>query len=422
MKMIFKAFAKKLFGVNYERLRKTILVCLTVFWGLYLADFHIQIAPSVFYLMVGTLTASVMWQALSSGDNAADMQQLLMLPFDRRAFVFSYIAALGAYTLFTKTAALLAVVLAVAAFSFPEVLGGILCALNAIFMSAVIFSLPKYQYMGNLWAAVGVAVILCLGKSPLFLPLAAANMLFALLLLQGADGYAFYFHAQFHAGRKSFSFRMGKFFMLDGKNRRVLKWYKRYSVWRYLLRYLWAHKNYLLNTAIMWGVACILPLFLGNLESRFALPMGFAILSLNTPICILLSCDTALEQAVRCLPCQKKMFCIPYCLFIFVCNMTADSIFLCSWQLQLGGVSRLMLAAAVFTALQSAIFSVLLEWFFPIRHWKIESDLWHHPRKYLVPAIMLLLAGSIGAIPQAVIFLMVLLCIEVSLLLFLCRR
>lgn len=28
--------------------------------------------------------------------------------------------------------------------------------------------------------------------------------------------------------------------------------------------------------------------------------------------------------------------------------------------------------------------------------WKIESDLWHHPRKYVMPAIMMLLAGLVS--------------------------
>ena len=43
-----------------------------------------------------------------------------------------------------------------------------------------------------------------------------------------------------------------------------------------------------------------------------------------------------------------------------------------------------------------AVLSVMLEWFFPVRGWKIESDLWHHPRKYVVPGIMLMLAGGIS--------------------------
>ena len=109
MKMMFKAFAKKLFGAKHESLTRSLLVYLLVFWGLYISDFRVQIALSVRCLMVSVFTAGVMWQALSSQDNAANMQNMFMLPFDRRKFVFSYVAALGAYTIFTKTAALLAV-------------------------------------------------------------------------------------------------------------------------------------------------------------------------------------------------------------------------------------------------------------------------------------------------------------------------
>ena len=132
------------------------------------------------------------------------------------------------------------------------------------------------------------------------------------------------------------------------------------------------------------------------MEARFVLPIGFAILSLNTPLCILLSCDPALEQAVRFLPGQQRAFCVPYCLFIFGCNLAADIIFLCSWQIQIGGIVPLYALTAAAFALSSAIGAVLLEWYCPIRGWKIESDLWHHPRKYVVPAVMMLLAGLVS--------------------------
>ena len=165
-----------------------------------------------------------------------------------------------------------------------------------------------------------------------------------------------------------------------------------------------------------------MPYFLREMAGLSVVPVGFAILSLNTPICILLSCDRDLEQAVRFLPGQKQCFCIPYCLFIFSCNMAADVIFLLSWQIQNGGITVLMIAGAVFFALQSAILSVLLEWFYPIRGWKIESDLWHHPRKYVVPAVMLLLAGDACVWPVLLYVLLALLAVEIAILLFICRR
>ena len=336
MKMSFEVIARKLFGVKYERLARTLFLDLVVFWGLHIAGFQVEIAPFILYLMAGTFSGGVMWQALSAGDNRANLENMLMLPFEGRTLVFSYVAALGAYTLLTKTAGLLAVVWAVADWSWVEILGSIFCALAAIVVASCLYPLR-------------------LGRT---------------------DAYAFYVQPE--------------------RRRRTVKVHHRYSVWRYLFRYLMSHKNYLVNTAAMWGVACVLPVLFGQMEARFILPVGFAILSLNTPLCILLSCDPALEQAVRFLPGQQKAFCIPYCLFIFGCNLAADIIFLCSWQLQIGGIIPLHILTAASFALLSAAGSVLLEWYCPIRKWKIESDLWHHPRKYVVPAIMMLLAGLVS--------------------------
>lgn len=402
MKMTFKAFAKNLFGAKYERLQRSIFIYLIVFFGLHMTDWNVQIAPFIRYLMPGTFTAGVMWQALCSKDQAAKMQNMFMLPFDRRNFVFSYVAAFGAYTVFTKTAALYAVLLAVTVWKPIELLGSAVCVINAVLMTAAVYSLKKYWYVGILWASTSIAGIVLLGNKVWIIPLLIVNSIFAAIRLQITDGYIFYFQ--------------------EGKKSYRVKQHRHFLVWRYLFRYLNCHKNYLINTAVMWCVALILPHFFGKTESLFAVPIGFAILSLNTPICILLSCNPDLEQAIRFLPGQKKAFCMPYCLFIFVCNMAANVIFLCSWQMKNNNVTALMMATAVFFALQSAILSVLLEWFYPVRDWKIESDLWHHPRKYVVPAIMLLAAGAAQTFPILIHGLLLLLAIEVVLFVFICWR
>lgn len=376
MSEMYKVFAKKLFGSKYERLKKTLLVYLIVFLGLHTAEFRIQIAPFILYLMVSTFTAGVMWQALFSEDNAANMKNLFMLPFGGRRFVFSYVSALGTYTFLTQTAGLLAVVLAVSSWNSIEIFGSILCTVNAILMTACIYSQKKYRGVGFGWAGAVIAALFLLWDSAVFLPVITGSILLAILLLSRVDAYSFYY--------------------TGSKGNRIVRSSGHYSVWRYLFRYLMTHKNYLVNTVAMWGVGCVLPNFLGKMGGLSVMPVGFAILSLNTPICILLSCDPTLQQAVRFLPGQKRAFCIPYCLFIFLSHMAVDAVFLCSWQIQIGGVTGTMVLAAVFFALQSAVGSVLLEWFCPIRGWKIESDLLHHPRKYVVPAAMLLMAGAVG--------------------------
>ena len=402
MKMTGKAFAKKLFGAKYERLPRTLFIDLIVFWGLYIAGFQVQIAPSVRNLMISAFTAGVMWQALSSKDNGAELRHMLMLPFRCREFVFSYVAALGAYTVLTKTGLLLAVLLAVSVWNPIEIIVLIICMIHAVLMAATVYSMRKYWYAGCLWTVVIAAVILFLGSRWWFGLLLFVNGMFAVLSLWRADGYVFY--------------------QWESKKNHAIRQRKKASLWRYFFRYLRCHKNYLLNTAVMWCAALVLPYFLGEMAGQSVIPVGFAVLSLNTPICILLSCDCDLERAVRFLPGQKKGFCIPYCLFIFLCNMAADVLFLCSWQAQNGGVTVLMIAGAVFFALQSAVLSVLLEWFYPIRGWKIESDLWHHPRKYIVPVVMLLLAGAVSSWPVLLPALLVILVAEIVSLLFICRR
>jgi hypothetical protein len=402
MKMTGKAFAKKLFGARYERLPRTLLMDVIIFWGLYIAGVQVQIAASVRILMINAFTAGVMWQALSSRDNAVELKHMLMLPQHGREFVFSYVAVLGSYTVLTKTGLLLAVLLAVSAWKPIEMIGMAISMLHAVLMAAAAYSLRKYWYAGGLWAAAIISAILFLGSRSWFGLLLLANSIVSILILWKAEVYLFY---QGESGRSH-----------------AIKQRKRGSLWRYFFRYLSYHKNYLVNTAVMWCVATVMPYFLREMAGMFVVPVGFAILSLNTPICILLSCDRDLEQAVRFLPGQKRRFCIPYCLFIFSCNMAADAIFLCSWQIQNGGVTVLIIAGAVFFALQSAVLSVLLEWFYPIRGWKIESDLWHHPRKYAVPVVMLLLAGGVSAWPVLLYVLLALLAVEIAILLFICRR
>lgn len=353
--MIFKAFAKKLFGVNYIRLKRIMPVYLIIFWGLRITDIRLQISPSILYLMVTVFTAGVMWQALSSESNAIDLQHIFMLPIPSWAFVLSYVAALSLYALLTKTAGLLAVVLALSVWNTTEIWGSILCGTGATLAAACIYFLRQRA--------------------------------------RWPGGYPFY--------------------PQPSKYHYAIKSSRRHLIWHYLLRYFISHKNYFANTIVMWCIACVLPLFFRQMKGLYVAPIGFAILSINTPLCILLSSNPALDQAVRFLPDQKKKFCLPYCLFIFLCNMIADTIFLSSFWLLLEPITWQMVLTAVFFALQSAIFSILLEWFCPVRNWKIESDLWHHPRKYVVPVSMLLLAGIVGALPTAIYILVILLGIEV---------
>ena len=123
MKMTGKAFAKKLSGAEYERFFRTLLPDVIIFLGLYIAGFRVRVAAPVRILMINAFTAGVMWQALTSEENAVELKTMLMLPQHPREFVFSYVAAPGGYTALTKTGLLLAVLLAVSAWKPAEMIG-----------------------------------------------------------------------------------------------------------------------------------------------------------------------------------------------------------------------------------------------------------------------------------------------------------
>lgn len=375
-RLMYKAFLRKFLGIHFERAGKSLMICLILYFSLRASDMEIQIAPFILYLIASVHTAGVMWRALSSRDHAAYLKNMRMLPLENRDFVFTWVSSLGLYTFTMQTGPLLSVIWAVSSSDGMEILRSIFCAVNAIIVTALVYSRKTRSLAVLLWAGISFTCPLFLHHSALFLPVIAVNLPVILLCLVRTDADAFF--PQYR------------------KNSRTWKTQQHCPVIPYLLRYLVSHPHYLFNTFLMWGIAGILPLFFRQMEGLHFFPVGFAILSLNTPMGILLSCDPELEQAVRILPEQGRRFCLPYAIFVSLCNLTADTVFLCSWRLLNGPVPLWAPGTAVLFSVFSAAGTVWLEWFYPIRNWKMESDLWHHPRKYAVPVVLLLAAGILS--------------------------
>lgn len=338
---ILKALSKQLFGAKYEHIGRSLTACLILFFAVYMAGIKVAVAPGVLYLTAAAFSAGILWQALSSGRNADNFMGLFMLPFGNRTMAVSIVLAFTAYTLITKTFPVLALFFAVRRWNAAQIAVSLLCACSGCFMAAAA------------WYAMA--------KKKKLLPV---------------DVYVFY---------RPVSAKL--LIRRAGKNGSMLL---------YFLRYLLTNKNYLLNTAALCLIAAFLPALLGQFAGGRVMPLGFAVFCLNTPICILLSCDPDLERAVRALPGQAGRFCTQYCLFLFSVNMAVSCVYLISWQFWHGGVGCAEIIIAALFSLQSAVLSVLLEWLHPIHNWKTENDLWHHPRKYLVPLVMLLLAALAG--------------------------
>lgn len=370
---IAKALSKQLFGAKYESVRKSLLAAVILFFAVYAAELKVEIAPFILYLTSTFFTAGIMWQMFSGSRHKEAMQGMFMLPFENRSFVYSYVAVLGVHTLITKTLPIWALFFAASKWSGFEIAVALLCGCMACAVTSVAYLMcgRKNVVLPLLWATGILFVIVLVRQTKAVLAVTLVSLVAAGLYLYFANAYEFYHSA---AAKKS-----------------VRHTGHTGSVFTYLLRYLMANKNYLVNTVGLCAVACFLPLLFGEFQGPHMFPLGLAILCLNTPICTLLSCDPDLEQAIRVLPGQAGRFCRRYCLFIFAVNGIVASIYLCSWQFINGGIGLADLCIVALLALQSAILSVILEWKCPLRNWKTESDLWHHPRKYLVPLVILLL-------------------------------
>ncbi len=392
--IIFQNLGEQLFGAKYERAVKSPIACIILFLAIHTAGIEIEIAPSILLLTATAFSMGIMWQTLNSSGNADRMTGLFMLPFRNREMTFSLVLAFTSYTLITKTFLVMALFFAVHEWSVLQIAVSLICACNSCFSAAVWYTMKKRKMflpVFILWGGAIFAPIFLVRETVIICFIAFTSMLISFLRLLKADAYVFY-----HPVSAKLLIRHTK-----GTG----------SIFLYLLRYLITNKNYLLNTAGLCVIAGVMPFILGQFEGVNVMPLGFAVLCLNTPICILLSCDPGLEQAVRTLPGQAKRFYTNYCFFIFSVNMAVNSVYLISWQIGKGGVNSTEIITALIIALQSAVLSVLLEWFCPVRNWKIENDLWHHPRKYVVPLIMFLVAGLIG---MWSISIWVLLCIVIA--------
>lgn len=377
----FKAFSKQLLGARYERIPQSVIACIILYLSLSFAELTITVAPSILYLTATAFTGGVIWQAFHSGRSTESLTGILALPFNNLSLVVAYAGAFSCYAVITKMFLLLTLLFTIGSPNILQMVLAVLFAFHACAVMAVFYSRKRMgRVLTMLWIAAVTAAIFLIKSASILLGLTGIGLLLSILCIARTDAYRFYPAVSARA---------------MARRRR-----KGASVFTYLLRYLMAHKSYLVNTVGMWCVACILPFLFGQFEGINVMPLGFAILTLNTPICILLSCDPDLEQMLRVLPRQETKFGLAYCLFIFAVNLSAATIHLISWWSVNHFISAWAVITAILFSLQGAVLSVLLEWIYPLRKWKIESDLWHHPRKYVVPCMMLVLAVAISAYPR----------------------
>lgn len=357
-------------GKSNHSLVMSLLASLFVFLLMSVSGIHIVVKPFFFYACIGLFTLSIARQTTKSIINDGKLNGLLQLPFIKNRFLYSFVCSTCLYVLGTKTLLLFSLFTSVMEpkpiVFFSGFLISIFCCIYGMFF-ALPYKLPQILAVFSLIACGAFA---WLDKSEMVLLTSFISLSMAGIFYFRSNPYDF---LQLPVSRKHHTFLVRGNFI------------------NYLFRYFIFHKNYLINSVFMIALAVFLPFMFLNMKMGAFYLLGLGILSINTPLSILLSSNRTLLDKVKSLPNQKRKIIVPYFLFLLGWNCIPSMIYLFISKLlsQPLGTENYLLALSLIVI--NSVGVVLLEWYFPLKNWHVESDLWHHPRKYIIPSILIVL-------------------------------
>ena len=372
-----KAISKQLFGAKYEQLTKSIFYLVVLYLSLYLGEIRIKILPFFLFMPAFVFSATVMLKSLSSMSRTQRFQGLFLLPYKNKELMGAYCMSFTLHTIITKTALLLSVLFAVKSWSPVEMILALLNAVLACFLVTIFVSSEKL--ISKVGVSVCSVVVLAMDYLiPVYELTLGLTIVFCILSwMILCQIKVEHLYCPYQSRKHSAS--------IGGKG----------SMVRYLNRYLCQNKVYLVNWLFLLGIAVFLPVVFGEVKEirEYAMTLSLAILCVNTPMGTVLSSSRGLEKAVRILPRQERKFVLSYWTVLLIYNVPTYLINLASWQITYHCVQWSTVWIAGILLLQSLLLTVFIEWNYPLTEWKVETDLWHHPRKYIIPVVMMVYAG-----------------------------
>ena len=379
MQNMYKLLARKLLGDRYSSAVKALLLSVIMGCGLHQMGTVVPLAQSVLIFSAVCFSGTVIIQTLSSKDNVRCLKGLFAMPHNDRRTLWEYAAAVGAYVLSTKTFLLAALLFAFVKLSPIDIVLFFLCYLYALFGGFAAFGLfRRMPVVSGLLAAVPVIMAVLLPKGiPAVIALAVADLAAAVLF------------SALHLD----DFYVQESSKLKGAKHRSQS--PRLLILRYTIRYLLANKTYIISMLGIIGFGCFFAIMIEKQGGPAGCGFGLAFASLNTPLATIVSANRGLNQKLNALPDKTNRFFVPYAAVLFGCNILIYTLFLCIYFVFGGQIGIRVLLTAVLFAAESAVFVAFLEDRFTITEWKTEPDLWHNPRKYILPVILVLEAALI---------------------------
>ena len=376
---MYKLLSRKLLGERYRSVIKSIMIAGVIAGSLASLEKNLSIAQSILIMFAVFYSGPIVLQVLSSADNARCLKGLFAMPCNEKRTLWEYAAVIGIYTLFTKTILLFVLICGFTKLTSIDIILMIAASFYAIIGGMIVYGLrKKMPVISALIIAAGVLLAFLLPKGIMAIAgFAAAD---AVLLI-------------------IFSFLRLEYFRVTESNSVKVKPQKAsgsfFLIPRYIIRYILSNKSYIISPLFITAFAVYFSYT--AMKSGFNAGMGMALglVSTNSPISVIVSSNRNLKSKLDVLPGRTKNFFVPYAAVVFFFYMLLYALFLAAYFLITRSVDYKALVFAPFLAAECAVLVAVLESRFPITTWKTEPDLLRHPRKYIIPGIVMLEATAL---------------------------
>jgi hypothetical protein len=379
---MYKLLSRKLLGERYSGIIRGIMIAGVIGGGLSGLDVKLAMAQSVLIITMLCSAGIIVYQSITSRDNAKYLKGFFTMPYDDRRSLFEYAAVIGLYTLFTKTAIVIGLLMA---FAKLTALDGVLIAISflyALFGVMCAFAYRKRApYVSVLIAAAGVAMAFLLPKGWIAVAGLAVSdiVLFILFMFSSMDDFRVVETSKSRRVRSTTGYSKTPKFLVP----------------KYLMRYLLINKSAFVSSLFLMAFGVF---FAWNGEKTgipMTIGMSMGLIVINTQIGTIVSSSRTLKGKLESMPNKVEAFYVPYALFLFVFYIICYALFLTALFAIRGGILIRPIILAPIFSLEAAIANVILEDKFTLTKWKAEPDLWHHPRKYIVPGVLVLEAALV---------------------------
>lgn len=158
---------------------------------------------------------------------------------------------------------------------------------------------------------------------------------------------------------------------------------------KYTTAHFFANRTNIVNVVVLFAFLQFFALSSSSMGFNMAAPIAMAMLSMNTPLLTTVSANKGMTKRLATLPSCSAFF-SSFGAGLFLFNLLYYSAFILLFSYLSDSFSPLFVMICLSFPIQIAFFASILERQFPLVTWSVEDELWRHPRKYVIPCILLI--------------------------------